>query len=124
MNAIINLSRLLLETPLATGQRDSLNKIFKSSQMLLGIINDILDYSKIEAGRLELDLHPFLLEDLLDQVRTLFGAAADSKGLELYISIDRGFRPVLPAIHCGWDRYWSTLWATPSSSPRRAASVL
>ncbi|MBF0469469.1 MAG: response regulator, partial [Desulfamplus sp.] len=84
MNAVIGLSKLTLETRLDTEQRDSLNKIYSSSRMLLGIINDILDYSKIEAGRLELDYHSFFLDDVLDQIRILFGNAVDIKGVDLY----------------------------------------
>ncbi|WP_200346697.1 PAS domain S-box protein [Halochromatium glycolicum] len=83
MNAVIGLSELLLETPLSDKQRDYLGKIRDSSRMLLGIINDILDYSKIEAGKLELESRPFHIDDLLDQMQTLFAAAAEAKGIEL-----------------------------------------
>jgi two-component system, sensor histidine kinase and response regulator len=87
MNAVIGLSDLLLQTKLTDKQRDYLNKISGSSRMLLGIINDILDFSKIEAGRLQLDPHSFNLEGLLDQMKTLFAATADAKGLELAFRI-------------------------------------
>ena len=83
MNAVIGLSELLLATPLNDKQRDYLGKIRDSSRMLLGIINDILDYSKIEAGKLELESRPFHIDDLLDQMQTLFADAAESKGIEL-----------------------------------------
>ncbi|WP_045212680.1 PAS domain-containing hybrid sensor histidine kinase/response regulator [Desulfonatronovibrio magnus] len=87
MNAVIGLSQLLLQTSLNDRQRDSLIKISNSSRMLLGIINDILDYSKIEAGKLELDIHTFRLDELLDQMKTLFGSTAEDKGLELVFNI-------------------------------------
>ncbi|SEQ39326.1 PAS domain S-box-containing protein [Ectothiorhodospira magna] len=87
MNAVIGLSDLLLHTTLNPKQRDYLGKIRDSSRMLLGIINDILDYSKIEAGKLELESHSFRLEELLDQMRTLFAKAADDKGLELIFEL-------------------------------------
>ncbi|MCF7935908.1 MAG: PAS domain S-box protein [Synergistales bacterium] len=87
MNAVIGLSDLLLQTTLNDRQRDYLGKISSSSRMLLGIINDILDYSKIEAGKLELDRHAFRVEELLEQMRTLFGSAAGDKGLELLFRI-------------------------------------
>ncbi|WP_462320422.1 PAS domain S-box protein [Halochromatium sp.] len=83
MNAVIGLSELLLATPLNDRQRDYLGKIRDSSRMLLGIINDILDYSKIEAGKLELESRPFHIDDLLDQIQILFAAAAEDKGIEL-----------------------------------------
>ncbi|MBK5930217.1 PAS domain S-box protein [Halochromatium salexigens] len=83
MNAVIGLSELLLSTPLNDKQRDYLGKIRDSSRMLLGIINDILDYSKIEAGKLELEARPFHFDDLLEQMQTLFAAAAEAKGIEL-----------------------------------------
>ncbi|MCG5496279.1 PAS domain S-box protein [Ectothiorhodospira variabilis] len=88
MNAVIGLSDLLLSTSLNAKQRDYLGKIRDSSRMLLGIINDILDYSKIEAGRLELEDHSFRIDDLLDQMRTLFASAADAKGIELVFELD------------------------------------
>jgi PAS domain S-box-containing protein len=87
MNAVIGLSDLLMQTNLSDRQRNYLVKISNSSRMLLGIINDILDFSKIEAGRLELDPHVFRLEELLDQLKTLFAATADEKGLELLFRV-------------------------------------
>ncbi|EFI33284.1 multi-sensor hybrid histidine kinase [Desulfonatronospira thiodismutans ASO3-1] len=87
MNAVIGLSQLLLQTSLDDRQRDYLNKISNSSRMLLGIINDILDYSKIEAGKLELDMHTFRMDELLDQMKTLFGSTAEDKGLEIIFNI-------------------------------------
>ncbi|MFO7803929.1 MAG: PAS domain S-box protein, partial [Desulfovermiculus sp.] len=87
MNAVIGLAQLLLQTSLNEKQRDYLNKINTSSRMLLEIINDILDYSKIEAGKLELDAHPFRMDALLDQMKTLFGSAAGDKGLDIFFRI-------------------------------------
>ncbi len=88
MNAVIGLSELLLQTPLNENQQDYLGKIRNSSRMLLGIINDILDYSKIESGKLELEDRGFELNETLSQMATLFGDAASAKGLELLFSID------------------------------------
>ncbi|RKT45115.1 response regulator [Thiocapsa rosea] len=87
MNAVIGLSQILLGTELNDEQRDYLGKIFSSSRLLLGIINDILDYSKIEAGKLELESRPFRLDQLLEQMATLFGSAAGQKGLELIFRV-------------------------------------
>jgi PAS domain S-box-containing protein len=88
MNAVIGLSELLLQTPLDDNQQDYLSKIRNASRMLLGIINDILDYSKIESGKLELEERGFELGEILGQMATLFGDAASAKGLELLFSID------------------------------------
>ena len=88
MNAVIGLSELLLQTPLNENQQDYLGKIRNSSRMLLGIINDILDYSKIESGKLELEERGFELGEILGQIATLFGDTASAKGIELLFSID------------------------------------
>lgn len=83
MNAVIGLSQLLLDTELSSKQRDYMKKIQNSSQGLLGIINDILDYSRIEAGRLEIDQSRFDLGELLDATANLFSMRAEEKGIEL-----------------------------------------
>jgi PAS domain S-box-containing protein len=87
MNAIIGLSELMLDTPLNENQEDYLMKINGSSKMLLGIINDILDYSKIEAGKLELEYKAFNIENILSQLRVVFTNTAINKGIELYFFI-------------------------------------
>ncbi|MBM9538692.1 hybrid sensor histidine kinase/response regulator, partial [Desulfobulbus alkaliphilus] len=87
MNAVIGLIDLLMQTELNDRQRNYLGKISSSSRMLLGVINDILDYSKIEAGRLELDPHTFRVDELLEQLKALFATAANEKGLELVFRV-------------------------------------
>ncbi|MBK5971269.1 MULTISPECIES: PAS domain-containing hybrid sensor histidine kinase/response regulator [Thiorhodovibrio] len=87
LNAMIGLTELTLDTELDQRQRDYLSKVRQSSRALLGILNDILDYAKIEAGRIELDQAQFRLEELLEQLSALFSSAADSKGLELFYRI-------------------------------------
>ncbi len=93
MNAIIGLTRLVLDDELAPRQRDFLNKALSSSKALLGILNDILDYSKIEAGRLEIEAVPLRPEEVLENAAGLFAAAIEEKGLELFLDIS----PDLPA---------------------------
>ena len=87
MNAIIGLSQLALDTSLNEQQRDYISKVLRSSRALLGILNDILDYSKIEAGRIEIESLCFSLDDVLRSTGDLFSAYAEEKGLELFIEI-------------------------------------
>jgi signal transduction histidine kinase/CheY-like chemotaxis protein len=96
MNAIIGLSELGLGLPdLPPKLRDYLSKIQTSSKALLSLINDILDYSKIEANRLELETTVFRLEELLDNVADLFNVRAEQKGLELVFEIAPDVPPLL-----------------------------
>ncbi len=88
MNAIMGMSYLALKTELSERQRGYLRKIQTSSQHLLGIINDILDYSKIEAGKLDIEHIDFELDKVLENVASLVGDKAASKGLELVFNVD------------------------------------
>ena len=88
MNAIIGMSYLLLQTDLNARQRDYVKKTQGSSQHLLGIINDILDYSKIEAGKLDIEHIDFTLDQVLQNVANLVAEKATAKGLELLFDID------------------------------------
>ncbi|CAK0775388.1 two-component system, sensor histidine kinase and response regulator [Gammaproteobacteria bacterium] len=88
MNAIIGLSDLALsDSDITPKLRNYLSKIYTSSQALLSIINDILDYSKVEAGRLELDQTEMRLDNLLENVSDLFNVRAEEKGIELVLEI-------------------------------------
>ena len=87
MNAIMGLSHLALKTDLTHKQRDYLNKIQSSAHNLLGLINDILDLSKIEAGKLEIETTNFHLDKLLDNVANVFSFKMEEKGLELFFRI-------------------------------------
>ena len=95
MNAIIGLSRLMLEMELPTRLRDYTGKIHASSTALLTIINDILDYSKVEAGRLEIESTEFSLEEVLESVANLFAFSAEKKDLELVFQVDNAIPPLL-----------------------------
>ena len=83
LNGIIGLSNLLLETPLSDIQKNYLTKSIISSEALLHVINDILDYSKIEVNKIELEHIPFELDKILHQVANLFLYEAQNKGIEL-----------------------------------------
>ena len=81
MNAVIGLSHLALETDLTPKQRDYVQKIHNAGNSLLGIINDILDSSKIEAGKLDINRADFDLDDALAHVASITGGRAVDKGL-------------------------------------------
>jgi signal transduction histidine kinase/AmiR/NasT family two-component response regulator len=83
MNGILGMAHLLLETPLTAEQRDYSTAINQSGEALLGILNDILDLSKLEAGRMELECTALELRGLLGEVVQLMGPGARIKGLDL-----------------------------------------
>lgn len=83
MNAVIGLTRLVLNSPLTPAARHQLEQVLNSSDALLHIINDILDYSKIEAGRMTLESRPFHLSDVFTSLQGLLGLKAHDKGLRL-----------------------------------------
>ena len=87
MNAIIGMTHLILGTELTARQRNYLSKIEASSHHLLGIINDVLDLSKIQAGKMRTEVVDFRLEQLIDNVVGLVAEKAADKGLELVVSI-------------------------------------
>jgi PAS domain S-box-containing protein len=81
MNGVIGMTGLLLDTELTPEQRDSAQTIRDSAESLLGIINDILDLSKMEAGRLDLEHADFDVEDLARSVVDILAPTARAKGL-------------------------------------------
>ncbi|WP_374246464.1 response regulator [Zoogloea sp.] len=87
MNAIVGMAYLTLQTRLTGRQRDYLTKIQTASQHLLGIINDILDISKIEAGKLSIEHVGFSLDRVLDNVTGLIAGKTADKGLELVVDV-------------------------------------
>jgi len=83
MNGVLGMTELLLASRLAPHQRKLVDNIQRSADSLLGIINSILDYSKIEAGRLELESISFDLRHAIEESVELFAERARRKGLEL-----------------------------------------
>ena len=95
LHAIIGLTHLLADTPLSTRQQQLVAKSQMASQSLLGIVNNVLDLAKIEAGEMPLEAEPLRLRDLLDGVDALFRQQAEGKGVALSVELDPGLPEVL-----------------------------
>jgi PAS domain S-box-containing protein len=87
MNGVIGMIDLLNETPLQPEQKDYVKTIKRSSQTLLNILNDILDLSKIEAGKMELHEAPIALKEVFDKLLALFSQVASQKGNNLFYNL-------------------------------------
>jgi two-component system sensor histidine kinase/response regulator len=83
MNGVIGTTSLLLDTPLSAEQREYVETIRSSGDLLLSILNDILDLAKIEAGKVELDLHPFDPHTAVEDTIELFSGSAERRRLEV-----------------------------------------
>jgi signal transduction histidine kinase/CheY-like chemotaxis protein/HPt (histidine-containing phosphotransfer) domain-containing protein len=95
LNGIIPLLDILLSSPLAPDQRDYLGTAYKSANELLRIVDDILDYSKIEASKLVLESLVMNLREIADSVKRLFEKNAEAKQLRLSVNIDPAVRPLV-----------------------------
>ena len=89
VTGILGLSELLAQTELNEEQRLKLNQIQTSGQILLGLVNDLLDFSKLQSGKMELEEIEFDLNEVLDRVAATVGYQAESKGLRLIFDIDK-----------------------------------
>ncbi len=92
LNAVLGVTHLLADSPLDGDQRALLAKAQTAGRALLGIVNDVLDLAKIEAGEMRLEREPFSLCELLREVESVYGVQAQHKGLAL--TLERG--PALP----------------------------
>ncbi|HJR72438.1 MAG TPA: ATP-binding protein [Luteimonas sp.] len=92
LNGIVPMLDLLLTSPLPQGQRDLVRTAYASSQQLLRIVDDILDYSKLEADKLVLESTVFNLRELLEDVVQWMRHPADMKGLKVHLEIDPSVR--------------------------------
>ena len=87
MNAIIGMSRLALQTDLAPKQRNYIEKVSRSGEHLLGLINEVLDFSKVEAGKLAMEKVDFSLADVMANVANLLSVKAEEKRLDFLFDI-------------------------------------
>ncbi len=91
MNGVIGLSELLLQTPMSPQQQEFVSNIRRSGKNLLFLINDVLDISRIESGKMELENGPVNIHDLIEEVLVMVGYNAQNKQLELLYEIDENF---------------------------------
>jgi signal transduction histidine kinase/CheY-like chemotaxis protein len=87
MNGVMGMLDLALDTPPGGSQREYLTVARSSAESLLSVINDVLDFSKVEAGMLELDAEPFFLGEVLGDTMSTLALRAHEKGLELALRI-------------------------------------
>jgi signal transduction histidine kinase len=88
LNVVLGMNELLLRSRLDGGQRLYADYVRTAGQSLLRLIDDVLSFSRIEAGALALSVEPFVLRELLDRIEALFGEAARARGLEFSIVVE------------------------------------
>ncbi|OPF93201.1 Signal transduction histidine-protein kinase BarA [Rhodopseudomonas palustris] len=88
LNGIIGMSRLLLDTPLSAEQATYAKAVKTSGEALLALTDELLDYARIEAGKIELDCRPFVLSSLIEDIIELLAPRAQARGLEIAADID------------------------------------
>jgi PAS domain S-box-containing protein len=93
MNAVLGMLQLMQLTDLSQRQHDYASKAQTAAKSLLGLLNDILDYSKIEAGKLQLDPHPFDLESVMQDLGVVLSGNQGQKDVEVMFDLD----PALPS---------------------------
>ena len=89
MNGVLGMAELLLNGAMEQKQRHYAETIHNSAEALLAIINDVLDFSKIEEGKLELEINPFQIRQTVDDVLELFSENAQRKNIEIACQVDK-----------------------------------
>jgi hypothetical protein len=97
MNAVLGMLKLLQNTKLDSRQLDYTTKTESAARSLLGLLNDILDYSKAEAGKMRLDPHPFSVAALLHDLSVILSANIEARDIQLLFDVDAS----LPAMLVG-----------------------
>ncbi|MBU1229180.1 MAG: PAS domain S-box protein [Proteobacteria bacterium] len=95
MNGVLGMLQLLMMEDLSASQQDFAHKAFEAANRLLTLLNDLLDFSRIEAGALRFKLEPFQPRDILAAAADMFGHALLGKGLALNLEPDPGLPPML-----------------------------
>ncbi|MGL1834703.1 AAA family ATPase [Rhodocyclaceae bacterium SMB388] len=100
MNGILGMAQLLTRSQLTSGQLEQVQAIHRSGRMLLSILNDVLDFTKIEAGQLEMERQPFSPLRVIEELRPMLASLAQERALDFCVDCD----PRLPACLIGDHR--------------------
>jgi PAS domain S-box-containing protein len=95
MNGVLGMTSLLMDTPLTAEQTEYVQTAASSGRALLAIVDQVLDFSKIESGAIELDLSPFDLRQIVEEVVDTSAAQAAAKGIDLYYRITHRLPPLI-----------------------------
>ncbi|MCX6598165.1 MAG: ATP-binding protein [Acidobacteria bacterium] len=95
MNGVVGMVELLLTSPLSVEQRSQLMVVRHSSESLLALLNDLLDFSKLEAGKMQFERTPFDAAQLIEETAALLNPVAQAKGIAIQVDFEAGL-----------DRWW------------------
>ena len=95
LNVVIGLGRLLLGTPLNAKQYEMAEILHNNADILLRLVNDLLDLSRVESGQIELEVRPFFIEDIFKTIHSMFANQVTNKGLTLTMTNNSGSKSFL-----------------------------